>query len=875
MESNSGHVLPNVSQNNEQSSIKHGLDSEREEQPNTPIFQESSTINSEHETPSLIDQESQLNKRKRQRRSYSCGPCKLLKIKCDLQIPCASCKKFKRVNRCLLQPPQPPSEEELNKIKERKKRSANKKLKVSNDIVHTFNDNQNSLASLVTSLSSTSKSLQLSNGNYNESSESYRSSHVRPNHTLNLQPEAVEKKPDHPINHISAIESHNPNNSQYIDDDKLSNNSHTNRIELLLNKDTQRIFELNMVDIKRIKRLLPNNFKIFEKFYNTYINSLNPILIDLQDHDEMFKQAKFIYNKLLNINDEDSIKNLSQIFKFNIIEMRHLSLMFLIMANGYLFDENETRPFLLDYNRMINKDELINDWIKISRFLKLKILTYENLTDLIYLIDFYLIIKNYFLYKNDIIDNYLEFNNLLNYIVLNNDFISLIEDPVVEPLEDYADNNNGNDINKNNDYPESAEFKILAKYWIQIRLIELEFTFFQVKGSLMVSNQLKNTVVPHKRLLSVLYGPNAKNVECELSKHSIKIWGLYYKKSGLSTSIKGIIKNYLDLYSNVSVLLSKELSQVENEFNKSNKSINHEDVELLLKNQNLLLLSIRWLSFIRIESNYFPSLRYASYFTTMINLFNHFNLLDEKMRQNENINGILDFIIDKFPLHFLKSFLQSLIYQALFLILMKFFLFKIDENNNNNEFNSNSNFKINLYKIYPIILNSFQTTLNKFLNNNKFQNLTFIPFFKSSQNILIEFNQVLNDQSTSLQSTTLLNLNYKNYLNNYEDLTDLLYKLKAIIPQENWEFLINLYFGSRDNFFRYVEKVWDLFQYLKIENDNGDKNTTINKEIFITPQIKFNDQFIEELIGKLSGFEFSNDVVSDYMKLNVEPNTDD
>ncbi|KAI5953494.1 hypothetical protein KGF54_002866 [Candida jiufengensis] len=828
---------------------------------------------SQDNTSMLLEQESQLHRKKRQRRSYSCGPCKLLKIKCDLEIPCASCKKFKRVSRCLLQPPQPPSEEELNKIKERKKRSLNKKLKVSNDIVHTFNDNQNSLASLVTSLSSTSKNLQLANGQSNDNNDQYISSHVRQNHTFNLQPEAIRGISNHPINHITGMEEQSSSNNKISSPGngfKSTTMNGVNLIERLLNQDTERLFELNMVDIKRIKRLLPNNFNVFEKFFSSYLNSLNPILIDLQDHDEMLKQARLIYFKLLNINDEDSVKNLSQIFRFSIIELRHLSLMFLIMSNGLLFDENNTSQFLLDYNRMIIKDELINDWIKISRFLKLKILFYENLTDLIYLIDFYLIIKNLFLYKNDIIDNYLEFNNLLNYIVLNNDFISLIDDPIFETVDsDY--NGNGADGQQMVDqYPDSVEFKILAKYWIQIRLVELEFTFFQFKGSLLVSNQLKNTVVPHRQLLNVLYGQNAKYIDCQLSKHSIEIWGLYYKKSAHSTSIRGIIKNYLELYSNVSLLLSKELKQVAiNYKSPPSTSPTKQDIELLIKNQNVLLLSIRWLTFIRIESNYFPSLRYASYFTAMINLFNHFNLIDQDNNNSEF--GVIDIIIDQFPIHCLKSYHQCLMYQALFLVLMKYFLINSKLKNKVVENIENEIYRINLYKIYPIIVKNFQLTLNKFMTNKKFQNLSIVPLFKLTERILLEFNQVLKNQPTSIQKSLNKGATPDDVLNNFEDLTDFLYKLKEIIPQENWEFLINLYFGSRDNFFRYVEKVWDLFQYLNYPLDSK----SVDGEIYITAKIKFNDQFIKQHIDKLSGFEFNNDVVTDYIKLNVEPNIDD
>ena len=59
---------------------------------------------------------------RRKRRSYSCGPCNKLKLKCDLQIPCRSCERSRRADKCLEDPPQPPSEEELERIANRRRK---------------------------------------------------------------------------------------------------------------------------------------------------------------------------------------------------------------------------------------------------------------------------------------------------------------------------------------------------------------------------------------------------------------------------------------------------------------------------------------------------------------------------------------------------------------------------------------------------------------------------------------------------------------------------------------------------------------------------------------------------------------------------------
>ena len=71
--------------------------------------------------------------------------------------------------------------------------------------------------------------------------------------------------------------------------------------------------------------------------FDCYLNTVNPIAIDMQDFSEIFKQSNLVYNKLLSIDDENP-KNLSINVLFTLIELRNLSLFFLILVNGLLFD---------------------------------------------------------------------------------------------------------------------------------------------------------------------------------------------------------------------------------------------------------------------------------------------------------------------------------------------------------------------------------------------------------------------------------------------------------------------------------------------------------------------------------------------------------
>lgn len=53
------------------------------------------------------DSISQTPRKSHHRRSYSCGPCKLHKTKCDQKLPCHSCQRYRREHQCRLDPPKP------------------------------------------------------------------------------------------------------------------------------------------------------------------------------------------------------------------------------------------------------------------------------------------------------------------------------------------------------------------------------------------------------------------------------------------------------------------------------------------------------------------------------------------------------------------------------------------------------------------------------------------------------------------------------------------------------------------------------------------------------------------------------------------------
>ena len=153
-------------------------------------------------------------------------------------------------------------------------------------------------------------------------------------------------------------------------------------------EDESALIEMSMVDTKRMKRLLPDKFSIFEDMMELYLKSTNDQILDLINHNEMSKRIHMVYNRIVLIDDEGT-HNISKSVQFSVQELRHMSFAYLILANGYLFENKGLSNFLFERNLYKPKKEILSDWVKISNFIKTKVLSYAKYTDLLFLMDWY------------------------------------------------------------------------------------------------------------------------------------------------------------------------------------------------------------------------------------------------------------------------------------------------------------------------------------------------------------------------------------------------------------------------------------------------------------------------------------------------------
>lgn len=80
---------------------------------------------------------------------------------------------------------------------------------------------------------------------------------------------------------------------------------------------------------------------------------------------------------------------------------------------------------------------------------------------------------------------------------------------------------------------------------------------------------------------------------------------------------------------------------------------------------------------------------------------------------------------------------------------------------------------------------------------------------------------------------------------------------ESIDDTELWQHLHRAFFGSEAVFVEYVEKVWDLFEYIE---SNGDK------PIYIVKDLRFDQQMLESIRNLALGIALSPELVNAFIE---------
>lgn len=781
---------------------------------------------------------------KRQRRSYSCGPCKVLKIKCDLQLPCSSCEKFKRQDKCYQSPPQPPTESELLVIKERKERMSKRKKAINHNIVPSLNpiSRQIQLATLMSDLAI--------NANFQFITDSPNHFVIQPtiNKVVNYIPPEGQMFPT--ITSYVGSNTINPTMSiDHLLSDPIAEDNAFHQIEDYFQKKKLK-FSFKDKDWHTLAiYYFPNGENVCEE--DLRLESSNPSVISVEDLNFLkmtFPSAEHVCRlfvghfksfkeDLLGILDYPTLLKLTlkftEIFQnaeynhtltINAFQHRLLAIVLTILASGLILYLN------LELSKTHSNNDISTKWVLLSKKFKEKFKKTDTIFDIIYLMLWYFAIDNYYYLKNMLVENHFEYNSLLSNLLFNKKYMKNIIDRRLDYTKLEGE--------------KLTEFKIIAKLWLKLRVIEINVIYFQYKSSLLQSNNLlKYSIIPSDSMLNFLYGEKFYNVEDDIMRSMYELAKEYFNMfdsvGELSGSKIEIIESYLTVYANVFKTVGVDVRLFEQEIeNGKVPEINYTTLLFYYRSQLFLLVNVKWLTLVNMETGYFPSLRYALYLTTILTITNHYMYLDELIDKASNgENCLLKELGKNFSYYPLEFLFYSVVIVQLFLICLKSHI------SNSKEFNESR--LVNLQKFYELVdlkYHKFYTKFKKDFNETEIRHL---PIYNNLMTILEGLN--------SMQKTITNNTFFK-----AENL------LKAIKTKlQSLDLLVDLYFGCQSTIMNYLRKLVYIFEFIN--------SKTKNDIVLITSDMNFTEDLVFKFQHSFTPLTIDTDTVNGYLKTVVDP----
>lgn len=733
--------------------------------------------------------------KKRQRRSYSCGPCKLLKIKCDLQTPCYSCKKFKREDKCKADPPQPPSEEELRVIQERKNRMTKRtpsKIKFLSESVTP--------PSVTSSLGYGHNVSNVMPYTAPSQFPPVRVAEFNNEHEQMLKLKQYFESKDIPF----TVPKQENTLSSHVDEKGQS------VFVLDLERDSQVQIKIPKHQVNQLKAVFPNNVT-FLKLYMNYFKCFNEDLLEIVDYNFLISWGLNIFHYLQEVEYDSDLK-------INLIELHVLTLNLIIMAMGLFLIPQE--PIIANYTN----PQLSRMFIDLSKSFKSMYKRTDNLLDVTYLIVWYLILEPYFEYENNCEENHFEYNNLLSKLLFNKEYMDTIM------LSKHDLTRLGEDKQ-----PIFPHFKLILKYWLRIRTVELDMLYFQYNSSLLQSNlNFKDSIMPTMEYLTLIYDENLTGLKDKIQGYIFKMAENYFSQfhSNVNQDFKGLVRSYLLLYSRL--YNNIKFTDIEEP-----KVINNEVLVNYLQNQILITVNIKWLGLVKIENSYFPSLRYTIYITSIVSSFNRYlNLDDIIVKQSQGENNLLKSIVNDMSCYHVKFIIHCMIINQIFLLCLKNALHR----------EATDIYVVDIRQLFEICDTKFTTMLQRFTEAFNQLPIQYLPGFQRSICLLKNLNDIY--------------LHKFKFDSNF-NVDDFIMLLSNNINVTDFNILVNNYFGGKSTMSAYINKLYDLFKFIK--------STHQDLEVRITSNLNFNSELLFSYEHKFASFELDDDTVADYIKTVVEP----
>lgn len=608
-------------------------------------------------------------------------------------------------------------------------------------------------------------------------------------------------------------------------------------------------------DLREIKLYLPRNINYFNSLMDRFSGMASD---DCSDSHSTHSKARNIY---LQVTDPKNPSFTAQ--NWTVDNLRIMSKLFLVLVNGLnMSPESYYNSGFLKVNLHSN-EATINKWLQLSRKLRDKSIIASldyaspndpeetrtaNIKNARFILEWYLLLKSYFHHANRMHDNFEEFIRSINSIQENEYAMEFLNAQNFN--EKYVLGSNSLDYDS----------KYLAVGWLKMRLVEVEFPFLQINGSLFLSPKFCNTILPSEQFLKVIFQRLISDITtCSFYEFQTNIWKIYHRNNLHSKErySVGMLEAYMLCFKDLNLLIKdfkdvKSVSQYLLEVNEKN----------LLKTYAAQWVFSRGTLLMKLANHtYFPLLRVASYLTTQLNKFNFLLYLDLKQKLEKFDVGF----IDSYMIHLeCRCYNMSiLLIELINLLIYLATLFNYLRLSNNN--NDKRRFQL-LLALATMTYDRFQRTL-ELVKESKLQSLKHVSFYSvciSMIDIIDEYIRIVNEVGpfapSGFQEPESKAIMFDAYFGSKSEsvANDLLKYLRThCSSKEDWQCFIVSIFGTADTLSTQIEQLWEAFTFITERTPNGD--------IEIVEGLTLDVDLVDKICNNFTGLEFDENIIKDFI----------
>lgn len=524
----------------------------------------------------------------RNRRSYSCGPCQKLKVKCDLQTPCGSCINVSKTAHCLKCPPKPPTVQEQILTQKRRARLGVRHTRGSPPTESS--DSFNSDISSTQTLSDTHKSLIDS---------------IKPDYPT--YPDLFSNSNQVVWRQLTKADDLNPSREL-----KVSLGSPKNSCKFFQRPETVH----NILKYAFFKEYHRNRSQEFTLWPQHLSNLANELALSISKDECVTHFSEFGLRDVSGVTDLfDLSKTLSMMINFlDVFSKIKVSASIYIDAD--LVEQLSVSSLLVSQTYVLRGNVTEGSrWLSFSLLLRGSLNDPSDIPSVVLFGIWVVICKT---------SNFM-FNNTEVMIATFDRFFACMSRPQIARY-----------VQRDCLHLQDTDyFKAIARVWVLIKLSETEINYLNGHGcSQQKYLTLQQTIQPNKVLIDHLFSQSLKNFKALDSRfHAILYIGTRYFGRFEAAPVRELIYSYLRFHQEVNELDVEISESLELKIHRA-KGITLLPVEyydLLISMVFLKYFFTRLMLFVKLEKKNFPSLRFAHYVSNLICMFNWvFHLADTK-----------------------------------------------------------------------------------------------------------------------------------------------------------------------------------------------------------------------------------------------------